>query len=224
MIKSFLSKFTGHRFIQKLLEKNISVSLFLTGVGSVDGVESEKVAFDLLPEGKDTYFIFDVGANKGLYLNMACRQMKGKNFEIHAFEPGKYTFEELKNNSPDGKNIRLINKGLGASEGHFSLHYNEKGSGLASLTKRRLDHYNIAFDISEKVEVTTLDMYCKENSIKNISLLKIDVEGHELDVLKGAAKMFENNAIDIVAFEFGGTCIDTRIFLQDYFYFFKNME
>jgi hypothetical protein len=51
--------------------------------------------------------------------------------------------------------------------------------------------------------------------------LKIDVEGHEMDVLAGAERMFLNRAIGLVMFEFGGCNIDTRTFLQEFFYFFK---
>lgn len=104
------------------------------------------------------------------------------------------------------------------------LYYNEKGSGLASLTKRRLEHFNIDFKESEEVKIISLDEYCKMRNIKHITLLKMDIEGHELDILRGATEMFANNAIDIVTFEFGGCNIDTRTFFQDFWYFFKEQK
>ena len=110
---------------------------------------------------------------------------------------------------------------LGKEAGEITLFSNSAGSGLASLTKRRLDHINIAFDRSEKVRVTTVDRYCAERNIARINLLKLDVEGHELDVLTGATELFRKNAIDMVTFEFGGCNIDTRTYFQDYFYFFQ---
>jgi FkbM family methyltransferase len=209
-----------------MLEKNISVSLRLSGIGSgVEAADSgEKVVLKFLKG--ESYTIFDVGANKGQYLNMIFNELTGKDAEIHAFEPGKYTFEILKQNSPDSPKIKLNNIALSSRDGELSLYYNEEGSGLASLTKRKLDHFNIAFSKSEKVKVTTLDNYCRNNGISHIHLLKLDVEGHELDVLKGAASMFSSRSIDIVTFEFGGTNIDTRSFFQDFYYFFKehNMD
>ena len=102
------------------------------------------------------------------------------------------------------------------------LHYDSAGSGLASLTRRKLDHFGIDFSKNEEVLIDTVDHYCTENSIGHIHLLKIDIEGHELDALAGAKVMFANRAIDIVTFEFGGCNIDTRTFFQDFWYFFHD--
>jgi hypothetical protein len=71
--------------------------------------------------------------------------------------------------------------------------------------------------------VDTLDAYCLRNGVERIDLLKVDVEGHELAVLRGARRLFERGAIHRVLFEFGGTGIDSRVFLQDYYYFFTPM-
>jgi hypothetical protein len=95
---------------------------------------------------------------------------------------------------------------------------------MAYLTKRRLDHFGIYFNKSEKVEINTIDNYCSENAINHIHLLKLDIEGHELDALDGARKMFDKNSIDIVTFEFGGCNIDTRTFFQDFWYFFSGIN
>jgi hypothetical protein len=53
-------------------------------------------------------------------------------------------------------------------------------------------------------------------------LWKIDVEGHEIDVLMGANHMLKQNKINLITFEFGGCNIDTRSFFQDFYYFFKD--
>jgi len=55
-------------------------------------------------------------------------------------------------------------------------------------------------------------------------LLKLDIEGHELDALIGASKMFEKGAIEMCTFEFGGCNIDTRTFFQDFYYYFTNFN
>ncbi len=75
--------------------------------------------------------------------------------------------------------------------------------------------------LREEVRLSTIDEYCSSRGIEYIDLLKIDVEGHELDVLHGAGRMFAAGAIGMAAFEFGGCNIDTRTFFIDFYEFFR---
>jgi Methyltransferase FkbM domain len=50
----------------------------------------------------------------------------------------------------------------------------------------------------------------------------VDVEGNELNVLKGASEMIRKGNIDFIQFEFGGTDIDSRTFFQDFYYLLKD--
>jgi hypothetical protein len=89
---------------------------------------------------------------------------------------------------------------------------------MASLTKRRLDHFGIDLNQTEAVTVQSLDHWIKNSENPPLpNILKMDVEGHELDVLIGAQKLLKT--IDIIQFEFGGCNIDTRTFFQDFWYF-----
>lgn len=161
-----------------------------------------------------------------------CLKMGGgsKQFQIHCFEPSIHTFKLLESHyttklqhiAPNTANVVLNNFGLGESSQEMTLYYDEIGSGLASLTQRRLKHFDISLNNSEQVQIKTIDSYCKEHNIRHINLLKIDVEGHELSVLNGAKAMFERKNIDLVTFEFGGCNIDTRTFFQDFWYFFND--
>ena len=100
------------------------------------------------------------------------------------------------------------------------LFSNESGSGLASLTKRKLDHLEIDFNIEEEIRLIQFkDYWNEEINSEFIDLFKIDVEGHELDVLKGIGEKISN--IKLIQFEFGGCNIDTRTFFQDFWYFFN---
>jgi hypothetical protein len=72
--------------------------------------------------------------------------------------------------------------------------------------------------------VWTLADYCATNSIADIDFLKIDVEGHEIEVLRGATALFENRAIGAVQFEYGGTFVQPRILLRDCFDFFAEYD
>jgi FkbM family methyltransferase len=200
------------------------------GIGSGSDVLSsgEQAMFRVLKKRiRPPYCIFDVGSNVGQFLQLALDNIAPDDLSIHCFEPGHETFKSLvefskKLNKREG--IKLNNIGIGKEQGEGVLHFDRHGSGLASLTKRKLDHYGIDFEKSEKVEIGTIDNYCLENAINHIHLLKIDIEGHELDALVSATRMFETKSIDIVTFEFGGTNIDTRTFFREFWYFFRDAK
>ena len=220
-------KASGNRFIQELLEKNMQASQYLMGIGSGGGVltSGEQAIFHVLKQKKrPPYCIFDVGANTGQFLQLILENVTADDFKIHCFEPGHETFKMLVESSKENRRVKLNNIGFGKEKGEVLLHFDNFGSELASLTKRKLDHFNIDFSKSEKVMIDTIDNYCSENSIDHIHLLKIDIEGHELDALAGARRMFATKSIDIVTFEFGGCNIDTRTFFQDFWYFFNEVD
>jgi len=221
-----LSRTSGNKFVQKLLNKNVRRSQYYMGIGSGRGVSTsgEQVIFNVLSKKCDPpYCIFDVGANKGQFLDLALANISTNNFSIHCFEPGAETFSILSKRENDQR-VKLNNLGVGKNRGQMTLYYDAPGSGLASLTKRNLDHFGIEFNKSETVQIDTIDNYCEENMIKKINLLKVDVEGHELDVFSSAEKMFANNSIDIITFEFGGCNIDTRTFFRDFWCFVNDVD
>jgi FkbM family methyltransferase len=223
--KILLAALFGNSFSQKVLEKRIKFLQRLTGIGSGGNVNNsgEKGLFKKLKTfKKPSYCIFDVGANKGNFALLALRSLNGfANFSIHCFEPSRITFKMLSDNLTGKSFVTLNNIGLGKEQGEFDLFYECAGAGTASLTKRNLDYLGVTFSQSEKVFIERLDNYCSAKRVEYIDLLKIDVEGHELDVLQGAEGMLKNNQIGMISFEFGGCNIDTRTFFKDFFYFFK---
>jgi FkbM family methyltransferase len=226
-LRSVLPRITGNRISQVLLERGVNLAQYLQGVGSGAEVISsgETGIFSILMESSDperTLRIFDVGANIGQYLQLAYACLNGCQFHIHSFEPSSEAYAALCDNARNYSNVTLNNFGLGREMQEAELFYDQAGSGLASLSKRRLVHCGITMGLSERVRIETLDFYCREHQIEYIDLLKLDVEGHELDVLNGATRMFSKAAISMVQFEFGGCNIDTRPFLKDFFYFFSD--
>jgi FkbM family methyltransferase len=230
LLKRVLSKISGHDYIQRCLEKNIRASLYLMGVGSGSDVSAsgEEAVFRALGQRfAPPYCIFDVGSNQGQFLQIALKNIPFQDLSIHCFEPGRETFKALTRFAAgldEHAAIKLNNIGVGNEKGQAVLHFDQHGSALASLTKRNLDHFDIAFEESERVEIDTIDSYCVENVINHIHLLKIDIEGHELDALVGAKKMLESKSVDMVCFEFGGTDIDTRTFFRDFWRFFSQVK
>ncbi len=140
---------------------------------------------------------------------------------VHAFEPSAVTFAALRNEHGSDQRVVLNNCGLGGQQGQMTLDSNEDTSGIASLYKRRLNHFGISMTQSETVVINTLDAYCQKQGIEHIDLLKIDFEGHELGVLAGAEKLIRAGKVDLITFEFGSRNIDSRSCFQDFFYFFE---
>jgi FkbM family methyltransferase len=205
-----------------MLEARIGI-----GTGGGPHQSGERVLFVILNAiRKEKLVIFDVGANQGQYTSeLLLGLSENQDCSIHCFEPSKNTFQLLSQKHESNKRVRLNNFGLSNLEKHSTLYMDKLGSGLASLTERRLEHFGKEHGaISEEVKLRTLDSYAEEQENSHIDLLKIDVEGHELKVLSGAERFLKENRIDLIQFEFGGCNIDTRSFFQDFFYFFQGYD
>ena len=73
-----------------------------------------------------------------------------------------------------------------------------------------------------EIETRTLDEYCLEKKIDNIYFVKIDVEGHEINTLKGAAKMIHEKKIKMIQFEYNYLWKNTENKLEDAFLLLKD--
>ncbi len=166
--------------------------------------------------------VFDVGANVGEWTNLALKINPA--LIIHCFEPSSYTFKKLTSNN-FSNNIICNNIGFSSEISTQKLHIFEDGSGLNSLYKRKglEPSYGLKTpNKTEQITLTTLDEYCQQNNIQQIDFLKIDVEGHEYEVFKGAKNLLKSTAIKMIQFEYGGCNIDSKVFLKDLFEYFQN--
>ncbi len=131
--------------------------------------------------------------------------------------PSQETFQKLSENLGKHNEFKLNNFGLGKENTVLKLYSDSPTSGCASLTRPR---FGRNFQFAQDVPIQTGDEYCRNNRIRHIDWLKVDVEGHELDVFVGMKALFENKNIGEVYFEFGFPAIESRTFLRDYFDFF----
>jgi len=206
--------------LQWLLHNIVKVAQYGQGIGYAGRPNSraDKAVLQLVKT--DAPVIFDVGANRGDYLHLALTRLSQRHPSVHSFEPGSAAFAELQQRFGQHDRVSINNLALGSQPGLLALYYDTPGSELSSLYRRRLHHHGKLFAGSEQVCVDTLDNYCATRGIDHIDLLKLDVEGHELEVLKGAMQLFQRAAIRTVSFEFGGCNIDSRTFLRDFLDFF----
>jgi FkbM family methyltransferase len=222
----YISTKSGKKKYQNFFEELYRLSLKGMNIGSGDAIitSGEKCAIEFIEKRLNNpgrLIVFDVGANVGDY-SVLLKDVLKERAEIFAFEPSGAAFQQLILHTKNFSNFNRFNFGFGDNNETLTLFSNAEASGLASIYKRRLEHFSIKMDLAEKIEVKTIDDFCLEHSIAHIHFLKLDVEGHELKVLKGAEKMIGAHNIDFIQFEFGGCNIDSRTFFQDFFYFFKN--
>ena len=156
--------------------------------------------------------ILDVGANLGT-ITLLFSQFAGENGVVHAFEPTPSTFEKLSQNvfNMNRKNIILNNLAVSDSVGEIIFNtYEDAYASWNTIANRPLEKYgiNIQKPVPIKIPTTTIDEYCEINAIKKLDFVKIDVEGAELSVLKGAKGMFSSKKIKYCSFEFGQTIFD----------------
>lgn len=171
----------------------------------------------------NTPIIFDVGANRGNY----SRNIKKRfpNSKIYCFEPNPYIFEKINENKEN--NLLAFNIGMSSKEGEqkMFLSKDDINGELSSLNEDviKVIHQQKNTN-SVNIKTTTIDKFCKDKQINNIDLLKIDTEGHELEILKGASAMIAQKRIRVIQFEFNEMNIISRTFLRDFYDLLKEYD
>ncbi len=172
----------------------------------------------MLAKVNECLTIFDVGANIGYYSIQFARLTKGN---VFSFEPIANQYSLLSRNIEINhlKNVKAEKKAISDSNEikRFYLSENEE-TGTSSV--------EIPTSTYEDVQCTTLDDYTKANGIPFIDLIKIDVEGHELKVLKGMTGLLSGSNIKKIFMEIhtaslnsaGSSPEELCSFLQSYDY------
>lgn len=123
--------------------------------------------------------ILDIGANVGYYSLMASR-LVGPEGVVHAFEPSprniRYALQHFEIN--DIKNVCLNECAVSSKSGNARF-----DASIDPVTQR------ISKDGGIEVKTITVDDYVRQTAIGKVDVIKIDVEGHEIDVLRGAKEV-----------------------------------
>jgi len=140
----------------------------------------------------------DVGANIGEYTETALRLGASR---ILAFEPAPVTFQTLNETYGSDKRVELLQTALGEDVGQTVFYFPlDRDSTFAS---RDIHITTISNARTSRLDVplTTLDRICQERNV-DFDVIKIDVEGFELEVLKGAEELLVKNPPQLIQFEF----------------------
>jgi FkbM family methyltransferase len=162
--------------------------------------------------------VFDVGANVGDWVALLL-SVAPEISRVYAFEPCAPTYARLSARSFSAT-VLPRHLGFSSKSGKAALYVFDDAAVLNSLHNRRglEDGWGIQpAASSEEVTLETIDAFCEREGIASVDYLKIDTEGHEVDVLQGARKSLESGILKAVQFEYGGTYIDSRRLLKDVF-------
>lgn len=144
---------------------------------------------------------FDVGANVGIFTVHGAK-IVGESGHVHSFEPAKITYDRLVENVllNNQKNVKsnyvAISDRVGFQEFYISEEGNDAFNSIVKPAKG--DQFKI-----EKVPVITINDYVKQNElIGKIALMKIDVEGWEIPLLRGGEEILSREDAPVLIVEF----------------------
>ena len=217
-MKLFLRRLISRPWLQPLWRLSFKLSLAGLNIGGGYGFDSsgEINALKLLGKfcaSKDSAMILDVGAHRGEYADAAACLL-GKKAVIHCFEPCQDAFDLLSARFNSRPGIHCHQTALGASETTGLL---IAAAGESTTGYLQTSSVNAGDTGGAQVRVVRLDQFCEAHQIDLIDLLKLDVEGGEYDVLKGAGAMLSEGRIRLIQFEFGEPSIRCRRHLSDLF-------
>ena len=181
-------------------EARVAVDYFRTGLYERGYINW---AFDNY--AKEEKEIIDIGAHIGMYTTKFAAKVK----QVHSFECSPKSFNYLCANialQQQDYKVTKYNVALSDKEGHTKYYIrdpNDGGGNGISCFNSDISN-NVA---SIDVPVKTLDSY----GLTNINFVKIDVEGHEEFVLRGAVKTLEENNYPVVLFESWPECCEPRV-------------
>ncbi len=176
----------------------------------LDSINKRKIVNFFKTEKIKINSFFDVGAHNGETANLFNKYFKIN--KIFCFEVSKFNYENLKKKVKKKDNVLMFNYGLGNKEGENSFSQLEESSSSTLveinknskyfLNKKKILNFFFKkdFKISPSiVKIRMLKNFMGENSLKYIDILKIDTEGYEFNVIKGAEEKIKN--INYIYFE-----------------------
>lgn len=163
--------------------------------------------------------VFDVGANTGKYCSVVydyCPQAK-----IFCFEPVSKTFEMLKANmNKKADRIEFVQKGLYKEDSQLEINIYPSHTHASLFDLKAVPYEKVK---KETISLVNGDRFIESNNITKVDFLKLDIEGAELDALKGFEQSLRAGKIRCIQFEYGYINITTKNLLVDYYDFLSSL-
>ena len=140
--------------------------------------------------------VVDVGANVGSFTREAAKNYPSA--KVHAFEPIRSTYEELRRNTANFTNVVTHQLAIGNKHGKQLVYLQNcsEWNSIADAVNRPRGGA-----VTETVQVNTLNQLAVEIGFTEISLLKTDTEGYDIKVLSGASELLRSGVIGFVLSE-----------------------
>jgi FkbM family methyltransferase len=188
----------------------------LCGKGSAKGWDLRNeadAASTFLVDG--TSNIIDAGAHKGEW-TAALIQCKIPDSNFFLLEPDNTYFDHLKSLTSKRHSFLALNKAIDVEIGEKTFYTNPSAADTSSFYKRKESKFDKSKYKKIIVPTITLSQLMQQCDINTISLLKLDIEGHELPVLKSSTGLLDSGRIYNIQFEFGGANLNSRSFFRDF--------
>lgn len=155
--------------------------------------------------------LLDIGANKGDWTAHALGLTNVPNqVHVHAFEPSQSTRSMLTSRFVENPAVTVQPYALSDSVGKADFYSSEDGAGTNSLSPSSGMNVEVA-------ELTTIDRFLQQLGIEKVAMAKIDTEGFDLLVLRGAEQSLRDERIDVVQFEYNWRWLMNHACLRDVF-------
>jgi len=185
--------------------------------------DSSKFAGSLLSLTGDV--AIDVGSNRGQLAVIFAKKFR----QVYCFEPNESNNREL-------RDTLIINGIRNAIVSQLAVS-STSGTAMMRMSSDYGHHTLETCHLTSVVEwapvaTTTLDEFVDRNSIGTVDLLKIDVEGHELEVLRGAERLLQRRQVRVIIFEHSPVLLkankhpvdEVANFLSEYDFRFSTFE
>tara|TARA_E500000178_G_scaffold356507_1_gene434944 strand:+ start:3382 stop:4206 length:825 start_codon:yes stop_codon:yes gene_type:complete len=222
-----LNMILGRRIFYKF--NLIIIKIFLKFIGynnykNLDKTGEKKFLNSII--SKEDCCVIDIGANIGSYSRYILDNSK---YSVISFEPLRYSFLELKKlKKIYKKKFNCFNLALSDKIGKTKIFYSKKNQHWANLDNE-VNKISLLKDNNKK-------MYCNRNSLDNfykknkklftkkIKLIKIDVEGHEYEVLKGSKKFIDKFKPEYIQIEYNWHHLIKNVNLYQFSKILSNYE